>query len=238
MRRNIRSCYGAAVIVSLSALFACEFSLDASGRTRTVAVVLSRASTLSPAPKPPFASVIDSLALVITPSSGTPQAMRRRLLPTDIDLNIPVTVPEGSVRFEAAILSLNGITLFDGAVTTIVNTDNFTVNIPLVDRRPVMLLAPDSLLMPPPAVNTTVPIPGTAIFMVHNRGRSSLVWRVSGTDAAFAACQSCSIVPRQDTLLADDSSRVVVSSFRPSGSLISITFFSNEGSITVTARVR
>jgi hypothetical protein len=162
---------------------------------QSIAVVLSLANTAgvsSAVVDSPFVSVIDSVNLSIASASGTPMlAYGAHVARGRKSIAFRVQLDEGTYTFSASVQNKNGIVLFDGVSTVSINANRFTVNLPVVPRTSVMVVAPDT--------TRTLQDDGKSVVAqvtVHNRGLDSLLWQISSRPPIMASCPAtCSAFP-------------------------------------------
>ena len=186
---------------------ACSGGLSPESRTLSGNVVLVRQLAGNTAPVTgAYLSVVDSLALSIT-GGGTPETSGRHLGAGEVSVTIPVTLPASGASLLVQIFSNNKRTLlFSGTASPTVDRDGFSVEVPLVAIRPVLVVLPDTL-----KVDSTVGSTRFGSVTVHNSGKDSLSWSVArDTTGTGVICgQGCTIGPLSGKLAAGGDTKLV-----------------------------
>lgn len=222
----------------LLSCMACDGPPTSAERWHSVRIAFSGAATAErgSAVQGPFVSVVDSVALVVTPSGENPIPLGRRVTRRETSVEFSVDVPEGSTTFVASVLSTNRSLLFAGTTTVNVNRDDQPVEVILQPRAPVLLVTRDSVLatFPLRAVVTD-----TAVY-VHNRGSGTLGFGiVDRTQGGGGQCapNRCFFLPAAGgTVAGGDSLRVLIDSIRRFSTAIPLTFTSPQGDVAVILR--
>jgi hypothetical protein len=172
---------------------ACSGGLSPDSRTLSGNVLLVRQLAENAAPVTgTYLSVVDSLALSIT-GGGTPQITGRHLGAGELSVTIPVTLPATGANLLVQIFSNSKRTLlFSGSASPTVDRDGFSVEVPLVAIRPVLVVLPDTV-----KIDSTVGTTRFGSVTVHNSGKDSLSWNVArDTTGTGVICgQRCTITP-------------------------------------------
>lgn len=142
-------------------------------------------------------TVIDTVALLITPANGAVQRLVRSVTSAEAPVTFDVTVEVGSVRFAATVLSNNGTMLYGAERDVDIQEDGFTVTLELGARSPVLAVAPDSMMLIGDGVGS---------IAVENIGSGTLDWSVLPVDGLR-------IVPGRGSIQAGGSQVVDVFSF-------------------------
>lgn len=171
---------------------------------------ISNSSQVSSTVDPPFVSVIDSMHLVVTPSSGGIAIIQgKHVQRSQNSIGFDVDLSPGTYNFSISVLSGNGLLLFRGDTTASVRPDQLTLNLLVSPRRPVMVVSPDT--------TTTSSDNGKVVIAhatIHNRGLDSLVWRFTSVPPVYAGA-SC----QQTCIASPDSGRIAA------GGSQALTFF-------------
>jgi hypothetical protein len=225
----------ARILVALLGL-ACTPPLGTEAHHHAGQIVLSAAAREMPARVTgPYVSVLDSVALTITPATGSPIVLGRHLDRRDTTASFSVELPEGSAGFDAKVFSAKLAILYLGTANSVADRDGFSVDLTVNAQTAVMLVAPDTS-------SIVVPLRGLgqATFVVHNRGTGLLRFtiqdtsQVSRTQCANVRCFKIS--PLADSVAAGTSVAVRVDSVRAFQTPIPLTFSSTPGNVQVVIR--
>jgi hypothetical protein len=140
----------------------------------------------------PFVSVMESVSLSVVPASGG-QAVTYDARVGRGNKSIPFAVhlDRGTYTFSASVQSKSAIVLFNGMSSVSIDANHFVVNLPVVPRTPVMVVAPDT--------TTTIQDDGKSVVAqatIHNPGLDSLLWQLSSRPAVMATCPAtCAAFP-------------------------------------------
>lgn len=150
--------------------------LTGTAPTRAIAVEFTSYSSASSVTAP-WVSIADSVILDVKSGSGKGRSISSQALKRGINTaSFSPTVYDGPAKFDARVVSTNGITLFSGSRNSDVSGADTHVTVTLLPNAPVLLVAPDT------ARNSTFDGKITyATFAVHNRGLDSLIWTVKDT---------------------------------------------------------
>ena len=228
-RRCLRLVFTAALAMASST---CGSPISANDDdARTITVVLASVAQHVSAVPPPFVSVVDSVHLVVTSSSGATLATTgQRLQRHQTSVSLPVELQGDAATFRAQVLSSNRTVVYEGTTTVSFEPNDFTVVVPMPARRPVLLATPDTAR----ALFDSAVTRGS--LAIHNRGNGSLVWSVV-PDAAFTQCgQACRVTPSGGTIASgtSDTMRITIPSVPPfSSRVFSFLLRSSEGDVSV-----
>lgn len=178
-------------------------------------------------PPGPFASVLDSVVLVVKSTTGEVIATSGyKLRAYDSTASMQIEIPTGDALFDVQVLSRNRSIVFKGSRLATVTDDDTPITIDVVPERPVMLVLPDTS-------KTSVVLNTT--FAVYNAGNSVLSPSEAARDTALTRCgTACTItitpasVPPGQTATV----RLTVPQNFPSR-LFSFVLRSAEGDVTV-----
>jgi hypothetical protein len=222
-----------ALLTAMTIVAACLAPTATDTHAHNVNVRLSRASAAS-VPQP-YVSIVDSISLTVTPHGEGPIVRGLHLGQRDTTASFTIKVPEGTTRFDVAILSTNKTLLFAGTTSVEVDRDNFPVDIIPAPQAPVLAVTPD-------AATATFPprsLIGVTRFVLYNRGRDNMIFQVIDTASGHSQCapQRC-FVPRVriDTVGPSDTVSFFVDSIRRYPDAIPLSLQTKEGSVAVIIR--
>lgn len=220
-------------IILLSAL-ACACKADHLTRAsrHSVTITLSHASA-APVPNP-YVSVVDSVAITVTPAVGQVIRGGARVDRRQSRLVLSLAVPEGMATIEAVVLSTNRSRLYIGSRSFDIVADGYLDSIPLTAQMPVMLVSPDTVV-----VSVKSPAYAQATLMLYNRGISNLQWTIRDTFAVSrlqCAQLRCMKLPVSFKDVAPGFMQVTIDSIRSLAQPIPLTFSSANGDVIVVVR--
>jgi len=227
------------LLVGTLGIAACNPLTESAGRPTRIVLAMGRLLAAQQAGD--FLSVVDTARLTVTGGNG-PRSQSLLVGPGESEAAFDVTVPSGSVRFTADVLSNSGVPVYRGDTTMTINGD-FTLDLNVHPVNPVMVVSPGhvTFIITDNGQFRTV----AATLRVRNPGVGTLMWRVDSTVARPAGVSfSCGVLPGEDdnckTTLpwtAGRDAAIILRfgmpssfSFLPS----SLRFLSNVGSITFT----
>jgi hypothetical protein len=194
--------------------------------------ITSTAAAPSGVVDPPFVSVIDSVHLVVTPAGGGVLTYGKHVSRSEKSIAFDVQLDRGTFRFLVSVLSKSGSVLFVGDTTVVIDSDQFSLNLLVTPRRPVMVISPDTTITAFDDGKSAI-----ARATVHNRGLDSLSWRLSSSPAVITSCAQCDVVPDSGRVGAGGSQVLtfrVPSTFAPQ--VLCFTLGSAEGAAPVCWR--
>jgi hypothetical protein len=175
--------------VTLS-LVACESPEVAAPEGYGATVTIDARSLLAAGHGGPV-SVIEQAELVVTDAVGGRRVIRAPLTVDEPVAALEVQVAAGPHRFEGRVVSNSGAVLLAGSRDVDVRSDGFVVEIDLRAVAGVLVVDPDSVL-----------IPGggqfTGRFRVENRGSEALAWQVVAVDPPLISCDVPCLVFRPE----------------------------------------
>lgn len=171
-------------LFALTGITACSALTTPDNKSASGSITLRREGAANSLPfTGPYVSVLDSLLLTVTSDQeATPQLIGRHLRSGDTSFILPVTVAAGQATFAVQVLSNNKTLLQSGQATSAIDRDGFSVTVPIVAGRALLVAQPDT-------VKTSVRDAQTALRIakvyVHNRGSVPLTWSLKTTDTSF-----------------------------------------------------
>jgi hypothetical protein len=210
--------------VAFLALGACTWPTSDEGYlvAGTVALVNEAGAALAQAG--PYVSVIDRLSIGVSDASG--QTIGSASIPLqryDSTASTTIELPQGLATFTAEVHSNNGALLYTGTTTAEVR-EGFTIQIPIVAQRSVLVVQPDTL-------KTTAQTSG--VFTLHNAGSQPLVWNLSSIDPRLCN-DGCRVTPESGTIAAHQNATFRADVFSGESSrVLSFTVSSAEGDVPV-----
>ncbi|MEO7996662.1 MAG: hypothetical protein ABI852_04410, partial [Gemmatimonadaceae bacterium] len=174
----------AAFLVAVFGVTACSSLVTPDKKTATGSISLRQSGAANSLPfTGPYVSVLDSMLLTVTSDQeATPRLIGRHLNSGDTSFILPVTLPAGQATFAVKVLSNNRSLLQSGQASAAIDKEGFSVAVPIVAGRALMVAQPDEITTSFRNAQTNY---RTAKAYVYNRGSVNMNWSVKTVDPAF-----------------------------------------------------